>query len=164
MKRYEAYFVQRVSPLAPFRNDPWHDRNPGKLFFQEARHLWNTSESRDSIKLVQASLELVYYHYANGQDKIGDRYLYDSIRMARNLGLFRKDRAPQAIDPEDKMNQARAVTAWSLFDFVSITRISMQLEPLLRGPPSWPFPYQDAQPREKFHMVKWELARIEHEV
>ena len=139
--------------------------NPGKAFFLEAKRLWLSEESRDTVVLVSASLELVYYHYANGQDKIGDRYLYDSIRIARNLGLFRKVSIQQRVDPADKMAVARSVAAWSLFDFVSLTRISMQLEPLLRSTPCWAFPYPaDAEPRERFHMKKWELARLENRV
>lgn len=115
--------------------------------------------------MVQASLEMVYYHYANGQDKIGDRYLYDSIRMARNLGLFNKTGVPAQLDPHDRMGRAKAITVWSLFEFVSMTRLSMQLEPLLRTAPFWPFPYDnDSEVRERFHMKKWELARLENKV
>ena len=115
--------------------------------------------------MVQASLEMVYYHYANGQDKIGDRYLYDSIRMARNLGLFNKNGIPDQLGPHDKQGRAKSITAWSVFEFVSMTRLSMQLEPLLRAAPPWPCPYgDDAELRERFHMKKWELARLENKV
>lgn len=131
----------------------------------EAKRLWLSEEAHDSTVLVSASLELVYYHYANGQDKIGDRYLYDSIRIARSLGLFRKVSTQYRADPADKMAVAKAVVAWALFDFVSLTRLSMQLEPLLRTTPCWVFPYgSDAEPRERFHMKKWELARLENRV
>lgn len=115
--------------------------------------------------MVQTSLEMVYYHYANAQDKIGDRYLYDSIRMARNLNLFSKTGVPTYLDPGDKMGRAKSITVWSLFEFVSMTRLSMQLEPLLRTAPFWPFPYgPESEIRERFHMKKWELARIENKV
>lgn len=85
--------------------------------------------------------------------------------MARNLGLFRKQGVPPRLDKGDKLGREKSVTAWSLFDFVSLTRMSMQLEPLLRFPPSWPFPYDDDSGlREKFHVKKWELARIENKM
>jgi len=97
---------------------------------------------------LQASLEFVYYYYCVGQDKLGDKHLYDSLRIANNLGLFRQSSSDTARRDslEAKTEKVRAVTAWCVFDLMryfmnrslalstclhllSINRLDMQLEP-----------------------------------
>jgi len=138
------------------------------IFFKEAKKCLDIEDGKDSLTILQASLEFVYYYYCVGQDKMGDKHLYDSLRIANNLGLFRQSSSDTARSGslEAKTEKVRSVTAWCFFDLVryfmhrslalstcshpsSINRLDMQLEPLVRRPPRFRIPYDGASPLGK---------------
>lgn len=150
---------QRISSVIPKCNEPWNEENASVIFFKEAKKCLDIEDCKDSLTILQASLEFVYYYYCVGQDKMGDKHLYDSLRIANNLGLFRQNSSDTARSGsyEAKTEKVRSVTAWCVFDLMryfidlpwhctylcllSINRLDMQLEPLVRRPPRFRIPY-----------------------
>ena len=91
------------------------------LFYQEASRLWKETEGRDSLTKIQAALLLFLVLGKHGRDKVGQTFLHEACRIARNLGLFRVSSASSHQRPEgvsdEKWTRVRSVTAWALFNF-----------------------------------------------
>lgn len=75
-------------------------------------------DGKDSLTTLQASFEFVYYYYSVGQDKLGDRHLYDTLRIANSLQLFRQNQVGTGIHGAlaRKTEKVRALTAWCAFE------------------------------------------------
>jgi len=95
-------------------------------FFREAKRLLDVEDGKDSLPSLQASLEFVVYYYGIGQDQMGDKHLYDCLRMANSLKLFRINlsalgpggSSSTSASSSDKLAQARRMTAWCVFDMM----------------------------------------------
>lgn len=83
----------------------------------EAKRHLEAEDGRDSITALQASLEFVYHYFCVGQDKLGEKYLYDSMRLANNLGFFKKSQGELVYDA--RMEHVRYLTAWHTFENVT---------------------------------------------
>lgn len=91
------------------------------MFYNEARRLWQLEEGQDNLPRQQAATLLFLFLGKHGRDKVGQTFLADSCRIARDLGLFRLSTSPLTERPKDvpeaKWDKARAVSAWALFNF-----------------------------------------------
>ena len=91
----------------------------GHFFFVEAKRLWELEVGRESLACIAASGLLHSLHACRGKDKVGFQYLQQGVRMAKDLGLFRKKIAHQTYDVQKpRLRHGRAIVAWGLYNHV----------------------------------------------
>jgi hypothetical protein len=119
------------------RNQYWLPTNLGYLFTAEAKRLWEL-ERPDKIRLttIQAAMLLHAVYNLNGFDRIGQTYLLQALSMAQEIKLF----GPPDRSTNLKTHQARALTAWSLFNWQVMLSFYFFRPPFVEDPPQTPLP------------------------
>lgn len=145
-----SLLVNSLLASASFQSSSVKDRskpfaeNIMTLFYQKARRLWEEAEGQDSLTKIQAALLLYLVLGKHGRDKVGQGFLIEACRIARDLGLFRVPFASSQQRTDrvsiEKWTRVRAVTAWALFNFqlsmsfVYSFPIIMKTQPPLSNP------------------------------
>ncbi|KAL1297735.1 hypothetical protein AAFC00_006274 [Neodothiora populina] len=113
----------------------------GSFFFVEADQLWRLEEGKESLACIAASGLLHGLHTCRGKDKVGLTYLVQGVRMAQDMGLFRKKTAAEIYDVnQPQLRHGRAVVAWGLYAYVVSHSMYMHRDSLIRTPPPVPIP------------------------
>ncbi|KAF2475141.1 uncharacterized protein BDR25DRAFT_381964 [Lindgomyces ingoldianus] len=114
----------------------WNPRTLGYQFSAEARRLWEFEAGRSKITTVQAAMLMNISYSENGMDKIGWAYLVQAVDMSHDLHIF--DTSTDIKSAE--MENVRAFTAWSLFNYQTLMTYHFHKPPLLKGPPNIDLP------------------------
>jgi len=146
------------SPLVKDRNKPFAD-NIATLFYKEARRLWELEEGQNDLPRLQAAMCLYMVLGKHGRDKVGHCFLVEACRIASEIGLFSilpstSVQKPYGV-PEEKWERARAVTAWTLFNFQLAVSFTFSLPSIIRSQPPLQVPYDD----ESEALFRYECGR-----
>ncbi|PVH92895.1 hypothetical protein DM02DRAFT_604691 [Periconia macrospinosa] len=120
----------------------WDPQNLGYRFLAEARRLWELIAETASLTTIQAGYLITAVYNVNGLDKIGLSYTLQAISMAYKMDLFRL-----SITDEYKLQNAKAITAWSLFSWQFMLSYYYFRPPYLPDPPGLPLPDPDKDSR-----------------
>ncbi|KAF2465245.1 uncharacterized protein BDR25DRAFT_337166 [Lindgomyces ingoldianus] len=135
------------SSLVNDRAKPFAD-NVLTLFYREARRLWELEEGQDSLPRLQSALLLFVVLGKHGRDKVGYTFLVEACRIAQDLGLFTLSETTSAQKPQEvpleKLERARTVTAWALFNFQLSMSFTYAFPIIIKSQPPLPLPYEDA--------------------
>lgn len=138
-------FAAHSSHQVQNRHQPWNEENIGSHFYQEARRLWQLEEHKASITAIQAACILAATLNTEGKDKIGFLFLYQAIRMGRELGFFKQPILPQEYESLRRLDprffRGCAVTEWALLRFEKTCCFYFRLPPMTVSGPFYPNPY-----------------------
>lgn len=84
-------------------------------FLVEAHQLKITGGESQRLTTVQALLIMNLTYSCFGKDKIGSQCLESAVQVAVDMGLYHQ--SPTSTSGDQDLNQARAVTAWGLFEW-----------------------------------------------
>ncbi|PHH65848.1 hypothetical protein CDD81_1217 [Ophiocordyceps australis] len=122
----------------PRRSEFWNPQSLGYQFLAEAKRLWELERGEAyKITTIQAGAVLSICCNMNGADKVGNYYLYQSIAMAEDLGLFSQRFESQS----PKLRAVYATTAWSLFSWQALHKFHFFEAPHLDRPPAIELPH-----------------------
>jgi len=112
-----AYGCQNYAAVAPGTGPD--KETLGNFFFVEAKQLWQLEEGKESLPCIAASGLLHGLHSCRGKDKVGYTYLVQGVRMAKDMGLFRKKAAATVYDVnQSRLRRSRSAVSWGLFSYV----------------------------------------------
>jgi hypothetical protein len=85
----------------------------------EARRLWDLEkDKKGKLTTIQAGIVLNVACNTSGMDKIGYSYLVQAVALSRDMRLYHMAASSSIVNyRKQKMNAARAWTAWSLFSW-----------------------------------------------
>ncbi|KAF1954077.1 hypothetical protein CC80DRAFT_536957 [Byssothecium circinans] len=131
------------------RSKPFSD-NIMTRFYQEAQRLWEKDEGHDSLPRLQGALCLYMVLGKHGRDKVGNMFLSEACRIARDMGLFRVlPHYPENHHVSIKnLEKARAVTAWALFNFQLAMSFTYSFPAIISSQPPVAIPYEDTPEKE----------------
>ncbi|KAF1996448.1 hypothetical protein P154DRAFT_320031 [Amniculicola lignicola CBS 123094] len=139
------------SSIVKDRSTPFSE-NLTTLFYEEARRLWEVEERKYTISRLQAAMLLFMVLGKHGRDKDGHPFLLEACHIAQELKLFRLPPTASGNKmpglSEQKWEKARAVAAWSLFNFQLAMSLTYSFPVIQRTQPPLPIPYDEDQESE----------------